>query len=445
MKKIDVFDWMTSKGLFNWMPDEMYLKMRYKKKFHRALDLKNPKTFNEKIQWLKLHDRKPEYTQMVDKYEAKKFVADRIGKEYIIPTLGVWDRFEEIDFDTLPNQFVLKCTHDSGGLVICRDKSRLDREAARRKIEKSLKTNYYYHGREWPYKNVRPRIIAEQYMEDKKTGDPMDYKFFSFGGMVKCYKIDFDRFVEHHANYFDPEGNILPFGEIVYPPVMGRELETSPNLPLMKQLAETLSAQIPFLRADFYDIDGKVYFGELMFYPASGFGMFTSIEADNLLGDWIKLPESCGGGYCLIGEQYVLWLHKKEKQQIPLPTKVEGLTDYKFYCFDGKPEFLYISKGLEEHSTASISFVTMDWQFAPYRRSDYRPFETLPKKPQGFNEMVQLAERLSKEIPFLRVDMYQIGDKVYFSELTFSPCSGFMPFENSEHDAEIGQMISLPE
>lgn len=159
------------------LPDKMYIGLKYFLKFREFPNLKSPVTFNEKLQWLKLHDRKPEYNTMVDKYKAKKYVADRIGSEHIIPTLGVWERFEDIDFDVLPNQFVLKCTHDSGGLVICRNKSKFDKVNAKEKIKASLKTNYFYQGREWPYKNVRPRIIAEKYMEDGSTKELTDYKF----------------------------------------------------------------------------------------------------------------------------------------------------------------------------------------------------------------------------------------------------------------------------
>lgn len=293
-RKIDIIDYLTAKGLFNFLPDELYLKMRFRKKLHRSLNLNNPLTFNEKIQWLKLYDRKAEYTQMVDKYEAKAWAAKRIGNDYIVPTLGIWDRFDAIDFEQLPEQFVLKCTHDSGGSVICRSKSTFDQNAARKKLEKALKTNYYLHGREWPYKHVKPRLLAEQYLED----------------------------------------------------------------PSSKQ-------------------------------------------------------------------------------------STQGITDYKFYCFSGKPKFLYLSQGLEDHASARISFVDLNWQFSPYRRSDYPPFDQLPPKPACFDEMVALAERLSEGLAFLRVDLYQIDGRVFFSELTFSPCSGLMPFENPEHDAQIGRMLTL--
>lgn len=281
---------LNQHGLLKWIPDKQFLHLIYYCRQGKRLDLKNPKTFNEKLQWLKLYDRKPIYSTMVDKYEAKNYVAERIGAEYTIPTYGVWDSFDEIDFDALPDQFVLKCTHDSGGLVIVRDKKKLDKKAAKAKIEKSLKTNYYYHGREWSYKNVKPRILAEIYMEDDS-------------------------------------GN--------------------------------------------------------------------------------------------------------------------GLRDYKFYCFSGVPKFLYISEGLEDHSTAHISFVTCDWQLAPYERSDYRPFDVLPPKPTRFDLMLKLAAKLSQGTDFLRVDLYEVNGQVYFSELTFFPCGGVMPFKDEKHDLELGELLLL--
>jgi hypothetical protein len=283
---------IAARGYFKSVDDALYLSFVYRGKVGCPLNLSTPQTFTEKLQWLKLYDRKPEYTTMVDKYTVKKYVAARIGEQHVIPTLGVWNKFDEINFDALPDQFVLKCTHDSGGLVICRDKNKLDLIAAKRKINKSLKLNYYFCWREWPYKNVPPRIIAEKYM---------------------C-------------------------------------------------------------------------------------------------SDSIK-----------------------------------ELTDYKFYCFNGVPQFLYLSTGLENHATARISFLTMDWQFAPYERSDFKPFDTLPPKPIGFGKMVEFCKILSKGHNFLRVDLYQIGDEVYFSELTFTPSGGFMPFKNPEHDLLIGKILHLPE
>ena len=285
---------LSARGFLKWVPDKPYLKMRFKiASGGETLDLKNPKTFNQKLQWLKIYDRKPIYTTMVDKYEAKKFVGNRIGAEYIVQNYGVWDKFDDIDFDSLPEQFVLKCTHDSGGLVVCRNKSTLDKEKAREKIERSLKRNYYHSGREWPYKNVKKKIIAEKYLSD-----------------------------------FDSE---------------------------------------------------------------------------------------------------------------------DGITDYKFYCFDGEPKFLYVSKGLEDHSTARISFLTLDWQFAPFGRRDFKPFENLPPKPQNYEKMLEICKILSKGCPFLRVDLYECSGQIYFSELTFFPCGGVMPFKNKTDDEKLGELIKLPE
>lgn len=275
------------------IPDKLYLQLMYRRHFHKFMDLKNPKTFNEKINWLKLHNRRAEYTQMVDKYAVREYIAQKLGEEYLIPLFSVWDDPCEIDFDKLPDQFVLKWNDDSGSVVLCRDKSKLNKQEVIRSLAAKKKHNGYWYGREWPYKNVKKKIIAEQYMSDKKD-------------------------------------------------------------------------------------------------------------------------------------------------------ESKGLTDYKFYCFNGEPRFLYVSEGLENHETARISFLNLDWTFAEYERSDFAPFDELPKKPDLFDEMIDVAKKLSAGEPFLRVDLYEINNKVYFSELTFSPCAGLMPFKNKDHDLELGAMIELP-
>ena len=282
---------LINKGVLNFLSDESFLKVVFRFRMGKKIDLDNPKTFNEKLQWLKLYDRKPEYTKMVDKYEAKSYVANIIGEEYVIPTIGVYDKFSDIDFNSLPNQFVIKCTHDSGGVVICRDKSKLDIKKVNKRINKSLKRNYYYGGREWAYKDIKPQIIVEPYLENEK---------------------------------------------------------------------------------------GK------------------------------------------------------------------GLVDYKFFCFNSEPRYLYVSEGLENHSTASISFLDMDFKRAKFKRKDYKEFNTLPKKPVNFEKMKELARVLSKGKTFLRVDFYEVNNKIFFSELTFYPCSGFIPFEPEEYDKIIGDMLILP-
>lgn len=281
---------LSLRGHLRRLPDKTYVKWNYWANLKKRLNLKNPKTFNEKLQWLKLYDRKPIYTTMVDKYEVKKYVANLIGEEYIIPTLGVWDSPEEIDFDSLPDRFVLKVTHDSGGLVICKDKGKLDIEAAKAKLTRSLKRDYYLQSREWPYKNVKRCIIAEAYMSDNK-GNLDDYKLMCFDGQVKCSFVCSERFSGKglHVTFFDREWKVMPF-ERSYPSV--KEGFPKPvQYEKMVELAQKLSKNIPFVRVDFYEVDGKIYFGELTFYPGSGFEAFQPESWDETLGSWIQLPQ----------------------------------------------------------------------------------------------------------------------------------------------------------
>lgn len=270
-------------------PDELYLKMLFPLRTGYKLNLKNPQTFNEKLQWLKLNNRKPEMVKMVDKVDAKEYVANIIGEEYIIPTLGVYNSVDEIDFNKLPNQFVLKCTHDSGGIVICSDKSKLDIEAAKDKLRRGMKVNYYYQNREWPYKQVKPRIIAEQYMVDESGYELKDYKFFCFDGEVKLLFIASDRgskTEETKFDFFDADFNHLPFTN--GHPNSIKKIAKPQGFEEMKKIAALLSKGHPHLRVDLYDINGKIYFGELTFYHWSGMTPFEPIEWDNKLGEMIK-------------------------------------------------------------------------------------------------------------------------------------------------------------
>lgn len=275
----------------NWMNDELYIKIAFWARVGRWPNIDHPQSYNEKLQWMKLHDRNPLYTKLVDKYEVKPLVAEKIGDKYIIPTLGVWDNVEDIDFDSLPNQFVLKCTHDSGGLVICKDKRELDIDAAKKKLNTCLKHSFYWGMREWPYKDVKPRIIAEQYMEDE-TGELRDYKFFCFDGEVKALFIASDRTkdIETKFDFYDEDFNHLPFTN-GHP-----NAEVPPSKPVcfeeMKELAKILSKGIPQVRVDFYEIKGKVYFGEMTFFHWSGMTPFVPEEWDYKFGNWIKLPQN---------------------------------------------------------------------------------------------------------------------------------------------------------
>ena len=270
---------------------EKYVKTLFYQRMGYPLNLECPRTYSEKLQWLKLYWHLPILTTLVDKYAVKEYVRKKIGDQYIIPTIAVWNRISDIRWNELPNQFVLKCTHDSGGLVICKDKAQLDRRQAIHRIKKSLSDNYFYFGYEWPYKNVKPRIIAEQYMEDSVTKELRDYKFFCFNGRVKALFIATDRNVtgkDVKFDFFDEYFNHLPFKQ-------GHEnAAIMPQKPVcfeeMKRLASQLSEGFPHVRVDLYEVDGRVYFGEMTFFHNSGWTKFDPEKWDDIFGSWLSLP-----------------------------------------------------------------------------------------------------------------------------------------------------------
>lgn len=286
-----IFDALNYRKMLNWLPDKVFLEAAFRARFGRKLNLNNPETFNEKLQWLKLYNRKPEYTKMVDKYLVRDYVKEKIGEEYLIPLLGVWDDPEKIDFDELPMQFVLKCNHNSGlGMCICKDKNSLDINKVKEELKKGINQNYYLTSREWPYKDVPRRIIAEKYMVDESGYELKDYKFYCFDGKVKLVMINSDRMSSEKtkANYFDENYQPLDF-------VWGYEnAEIPPQKPEkfeeMKYLAEKLSEGISHVRIDFYQTPSGIYFGEITFFDGSGFDAIEPIEWDYKIGRWIKLP-----------------------------------------------------------------------------------------------------------------------------------------------------------
>ena len=278
------------------LPDMLYLRMRYYLENGQKLHLSNAITFQEKIQWLKINRRKPEFTTMVDKYAVKAYVASKIGSEYIIPTLGVWNSFDEIDFNRLPYSFVLKTTHGggNGGVVICRTKKTFNKDEARKKINASLKECIYDSLREWPYKNVPHRIIAEELITDSAKQDLTDYKVFCFNGEPRYIQVIQDRNTKETIDFFDTEWNHQEFYGLN--PVSGPEIKPSTckiarpyNLSKMLEIAEILSKGTDFLRVDLYNVNGHIYFGELTFFPASGFGTFTPAEWNVRLGNMMKI------------------------------------------------------------------------------------------------------------------------------------------------------------
>lgn len=277
-----------------WLSDSIYLKLMFRFKMGYRLNLRHPKTFSEKIQWLKLYNRNSDYTQMVDKYAVKEYVAKIIGEEYVIPTLGVWDKPEDIEWEKLPNQFVLKTTHGGGstGVVICRDKSAFDKQNAIDKLNASLEMDIYKLFKEWPYKNVPKRIIAERYVlpaTDKK--DLSDYKWYCFNGVPKYCQVIQDRTSEETIDFFDTDWRHQEFvglnpiaDQAVVAPICPSHLETQ------VQLASLLSKCFPFSRIDLYEAENKVYFGEITFFPMSGFGSFRPNQYNEILGQMISLP-----------------------------------------------------------------------------------------------------------------------------------------------------------
>ena len=282
--------WLGCRGWLPFVSDEAYIKLQFKEMFSYPVDLTHPRTLNEKLQWLKLHDRKPEYTTMVDKYAAKAWIAERIGGEYIIPTLGVWDHFDDIDFDALPDRFILKCTHDSGSVIRVKDKARLDRPAARKKLEKALRRNWFYVAREWAYKDVPPRIIAEEYLVDESGTELKDYKLFCFNGKPEYVEVDFNREIQHKLNPYDFDWNPLNFCDSSKNDYTA-DIRKPERLLDMYKIAEMLSKNMKFLRVDFYSIGSRIYIGELTLYPGAGFIQFDPPSVDRKYGDLLDLGD----------------------------------------------------------------------------------------------------------------------------------------------------------
>lgn len=275
---------------YDRLSDEEFIKRKYKAITGKEINLNHPKSFAEKMQWLKLYDRRPEYTMMVDKYKVRQYIAKKIGADYLIPLLGVWDNPNEIDFDSLPNQFVLKCNHNSGlGMYICKDKSKMNIKQVKKNLHKGIRQNYYLTNREWPYKNVPRKIICEKFMVDGTKDNLIDYKFFCFDGIAKFMYISNDYASNATTDFFDMNFNRLEM----------RMKDPNSNIPPskpdlfeeMKKIAELLAAGIPFVRVDLYNVNGKIYFGELTFFHNAGFTEVYPSKWNTILGEWIKIDE----------------------------------------------------------------------------------------------------------------------------------------------------------
>lgn len=283
---------LGNRHLLNWMPDVWFLKLVYKARTGRKLNLKNPTSFNEKLQWLKLYDRKPEYTQMVDKYTVRSYIREKIGEQYLISLLGVWDDPYDIDFSKLPDQFVLKCTHDSGSVCICKNKEEFQSQEAVAHLARWLKRGTYWSTREWPYKHVKPRVIAEQYMEDESGEGLQDYKVMCFHGEPKLIQLHRGRYGTHTEDFYDTQWRRTSLSQQNIGLPLARDLISKPVcLEEMLEKSALLSQGIPHLRVDWYCIKGKLYFGELTFFDGSGLDPFDNESDEQMLGSWICLPE----------------------------------------------------------------------------------------------------------------------------------------------------------
>lgn len=286
-----LFVYFSALRISRIVPDSLYLKLLFRGHMRQKLDLEHPMTYNQKLQWLKLYYRPKILTTLVDKYAVRSFISEKIGEQYLIPLVGVWDSVAEIDFNTLPNQFVLKPTQTSGDVIVCIDKNSLDFKSVKQKLNKWLKREYFWLHREWPYKNVPPRIIAEKYMVDESGYELKDYKFFCFDGEVKAMFVAKDRNVpgeETKFDFYDEDFNLLPIKN-------GHENSENPiskpeSYEKMLAIARVLSKGFPHVRVDLYDINGQIYFGEMTFYHWSGFVPFEPEEWDSIWGSYIKLP-----------------------------------------------------------------------------------------------------------------------------------------------------------
>ena len=271
-----------------FVPDKLFLKCLFKKHMKTKLNLSNPTTFSEKLQWLKLHDRKPEYSLMADKAAVKQYIADKLGAEFVIPTIGVYNSADEVPFDELPQKFVIKCTHDSGSVFICDKSQGFDIDYIKKELTVRLNRNFFWYSREWVYKNIKPQIIVEEFIPDENGNCPVDYKFYCFNGKMKTFIVVNDRFTTRSTNYYNTELKLLDFGKIHSLPNPSIKLQLPPKFDEMISIAEILSKNIPFLRVDLYFVNNQIYFGELTFYPSGGIEPFTN-DGDIILGDILDL------------------------------------------------------------------------------------------------------------------------------------------------------------
>ena len=430
--KSSVYNNIVHTGITNLLPDELYLKLTYRVRVGQRLNLDNPTLFCEKIQWLKLHDHQERYIKLVDKVLAKEYVASIIGDQYIIPTIGVWDRFEDINFEALPEKFVLKCNHDSGSVIICRDKASFDIEKARKKLNKRLQYDMYHWGREWPYKGVRRKILAETFLENNEAEEQPDSYVFDFDS----FNDNSIRVRERVSNkgkkitFVDTDWKKIPYERYcLLDKVTSEKPFTDDEL---IEFSDSLSCILPLSEIVFLKVRGHSIYGEIVLKNGFQIEEFTPSEQDKEFGKWIRLPSR---GILFIKGNIVLHISTPKSQD---------LTDYKFFCFNGEPRYCQIIT--DRTTNEKIDFYDMDWIHQPFvgltpsvKNSGFEY-----TKPVGFDDMKRFAKQLCTGTALSRIDFYEVNSKLYFGEITLYPASGFGSFFPTKWNKIMGDLITLP-
>ena len=423
-----------ARHILSFLPDRLYLDLQFYRSFHRLPNWRTPKTFNEKLQWLKLYDQNHEYVKLVDKFVVKNVVSGIIGSEHIIPTLGVWDSAESIEWETLPDKFVLKTTHGGGnnGVVICKNKATFDKSKAIRKLTIGLKHDSYQYGREWPYRYVKRRIIAEQYIDPvPDVEDFPGYRWYCINGEPKyCQVKQCKSAIDNRIDLFDIDWNPQ---KIIGLPSIEKYSERPSNLETLIRIARLLSKDIPFSRIDISDTGDNTYIGEVTIYPASVLGVYIPERTNELLEQMIRLPGESGDILIIV-----------ELMNHDFKIRYPDLPDYKFFCFDGEPKILFVGTERNNPDTETrFDFFDINYNHLDILNG-HPQADTIPPKPNNYNDMVEVARKLSKGLPFVRVDLYSYMGGVLFGEITFFHHSGLVPFVPDKWDDILGAWINLP-
>lgn len=414
----------------HWMPSRLYLRLKFRLWLGKWPDLKHPKSFNEKMQWIKLYDHNPRYTMMVDKVKVKEYVSSLLGEEYIIPTIGIWDDPDKIDFNELPDRFVLKCNHNSGlGMCICKNKSLLDEKKVRKNLRKGLRQNYFYGGREWPYKDVPRRILAESFIDPvPDLHDLPEYKWYCFNGEpLFCQEIVGGR-VCSSVNF--NEANGIPQDR--FDMRLLENPQSSFHFITQLEIVRELSKSIPFSRILLYETGKSTFYGECFSYKLSEMKGYSIERHHEMLEQMqVKTGEKAGS--------WIIQQSPKGKLHITTP----DLQDFKIYCFNGEPKIVMVSSG-RFSDNMTFDYYDVSWKRVPIRWGADNSTKDI-EPPVNFGKMLELSRKLSSGLPHVRVDMYNVCGRLYFGELTFFDSSGFGRIEPTEWDDLMGSWLILPE